>query len=120
MSSRPKTLDALKKCRETGRRLVLVTGRELGSLRSTFEGIGLFDRIVAENGAVVFDPAAETEEIIGARPPRAFIEELERRGVAPLSVGRSIVATWEPHEGTVLEVIRDQALELHIVFNKAR
>ena len=30
-----------------------------------------------------------------------------RRGVAPLSVGRTIVATWTPHETTVLEAIRD-------------
>jgi hypothetical protein len=39
-------------------------------------------------------------------------------GVAPLSVGRTVVATWEPNEKRVLEAIHDLALELHIVFNK--
>jgi HAD superfamily hydrolase (TIGR01484 family) len=38
--------------------------------------------------------------------------------VAPLSVGRAIVATWRPHENAVLETIRDQGLELQVIFNK--
>ena len=35
-----------------------------------------------------------------------------------ISVGRVIVATWEPHEKTVLETIRDCGLELQVIFNK--
>ncbi len=42
---------------------------------------------------------------------------LRARGV-PISVGRSIVATWVPHQATVLDVIRKLGLELHLVFNK--
>jgi hypothetical protein len=38
--------------------------------------------------------------------------------VAPLSVGQVIVATWEPHETTVLATIRDLGLELEVIFNK--
>lgn len=41
-----------------------------------------------------------------------------RRGVSPIEVGSVIVATWEPHETTVLEAIRDLGLELQIIFNK--
>lgn len=33
-------------------------------------------------------------------------------------MGRVIVATWEPHQTTVLEVIRELGLELHVIFNK--
>jgi 3-deoxy-D-manno-octulosonate 8-phosphate phosphatase KdsC-like HAD superfamily phosphatase len=33
-------------------------------------------------------------------------------------VGRVVVATWEPHQHTVLHVIRDLGLELDIIFNK--
>jgi HAD superfamily hydrolase (TIGR01484 family) len=33
-------------------------------------------------------------------------------------VGEVIVATFEPHEKTVLEVIRDLGLELQVIFNK--
>ena len=54
-----------------------------------------------------------------AEPPSpAFVEALRARGVGPISVGQTIVATWEPHEKTVLEVIRDQGLELQVIFNK--
>ena len=38
--------------------------------------------------------------------------------VPPLAVGRSIVATWEPNQTTVLEAIRELGLELQIIFNK--
>ena len=38
--------------------------------------------------------------------------------MAPLSVGRVIVATWEPHEKAVLETIRELGLELQVIFNK--
>ena len=51
-------------------------------------------------------------------PLPAFVARLQELGVSPLSVGRTIVATWEPHEKVVLEAIRDLALELHIAFNK--
>jgi hypothetical protein len=38
--------------------------------------------------------------------------------VNPLSTGRAIVATWEPHEQTVLQTIHDLRLELQVIFNK--
>jgi len=114
----PETIAALQRCKDSGRRLILVTGRELPDLKQVFPEIKLFDRVVAENGALVYDPASEEERTIARPPPAAFVERLEQRGVAPLSVGRAIVATWEPHETTVLEVVRDLGLELQIIFNK--
>ena len=110
--------DALHRVRESGRRTILVTGRELPELRETFAGIGVFDRVVAENGAVVFDPERRETRTLGEPPPSGFVETLKRRGVDPISVGSVIVATWEPHETTVLETIRDLGLGLQIVFNK--
>ena len=112
------TVAALKRCKESGRRLLLVTGRELPDLKRAFSEIKLFDRVVAENGAVIYDPSTEEEHVIAAAPPAIFVERLKERKVQPISVGRSIVATWEPHETTVLEVIRDLGLELQIIFNK--
>ena len=55
--------------------------------------------------------------MLGAAPPAAFLETLRGRGV-PISVGRVIVATWEPHQAVVLDAIRELGLELHVVFNK--
>ncbi len=112
------THDALEKLKESGRKLLLVTGRELPDLQRAFPRYTLFDRIVAENGAVIYDPESQEERVIGAAPSQRFVEALKRRRVEPLSVGRCIVATWEPHEGAVLEVIRDLGLELQIIFNK--
>src|SRR5690606_10818395 len=40
------------------------------------------------------------------------------RGVEPLLAERCIVATWHPHEHTVLDTIRDLGLELRVIFNK--
>jgi hydroxymethylpyrimidine pyrophosphatase-like HAD family hydrolase len=113
------TVAALEKLCASGRRLLLVTGRELEELLPLFPEITLFERVVAENGALVFCPnSGETRAL--AEPPLAkFVEELRRRQVAPLSVGRVIVATWKPHEITVLEVIRDLGLDLQVIFNKS-
>ncbi len=109
---------ALKRVRESGRTLVLVTGREMSDLRQIFPQLDLFTCIVAENGAVVFHTNDGTERVLGEEPPEKFIRTLKERGVQPLSVGRVIVATWEPHETTVLETIRDLGLELQLTFNK--
>jgi hypothetical protein len=38
--------------------------------------------------------------------------------VEPLSIGRVIVATFEPHETVVLETIKQMGLELQVIFNK--
>ena len=111
------TLAATERLRQSGRRLLLVTGRELEDLQKTFPHLELFDRVVAENGALLYRPASHEEKVLGAAPPRPFLETLRARGV-PISVGRSIVATREPHEATVLDVIHKLGLELHVVFNK--
>jgi len=99
----PSTIDALKRLSASGRRLVLVTGRELDDLRGVFDATGLFDLLVVENGAVLHRPSTGETRVLGAAPPRSFVAELERRGVTPLSVGASIVATWHPNEQVVLE-----------------
>jgi HAD superfamily hydrolase (TIGR01484 family) len=112
------TAGALRQPKETGRRLVLVTGRELADLRHAFPEITIFDRVVAENGAVIYDPATGQEHVVAAAAPIRFVEKLMERKVEPISVGRSIVATWEPHQATVLNVIQELGLELQIIFNK--
>jgi HAD superfamily hydrolase (TIGR01484 family) len=111
------TIRALREARAQGLKLVMVTGRELDDLFNTFEHSALFERIVAENGAVLYDPATKTVDVIASPPPLVLIEALERQAI-PLSVGHSIVATVEPYEHQVLAVIRDLGLEWHVIFNK--
>jgi hydroxymethylpyrimidine pyrophosphatase-like HAD family hydrolase len=94
-----------------------VTGRQLEDLQRVFPHLDLFDRVVAENGALLYRPD-RTERILGEPPPPRLIEELGRRGVKPLAVGRVIVATSRPHETTVLETIRELGLQLQLSLNK--
>jgi hydroxymethylpyrimidine pyrophosphatase-like HAD family hydrolase len=112
------TIAALRRFKESGRRLVLVTGRIVDQLLHVFPQIRLCDLVVADNGAVLYDPETEERHKLAEPPPREFIEELARRGVPSIEVGDVIVATWEPHETTVLKTIRDLGLELQIIFNK--
>jgi HAD superfamily hydrolase (TIGR01484 family) len=112
------TIEALERLRQTGRRLVMVTGRQLEHLLEIFPRPDLFDRLVVENGAVLYRPASREERLLCEPPPTGFVEELQRRGVSRLSAGRVIVATWVPNEIAVLDVIRDLGLELHVIFNK--
>jgi hydroxymethylpyrimidine pyrophosphatase-like HAD family hydrolase len=112
------TIETLQRLRGTGRKLLLVTGRELDDLLRVFPHIDLFERVVAENGALLYCPATREEKVLAEPPPQQLVTALKERGVAPLGVGRVIVATWEPHQGTVLEVIRQLGLELQVIFNK--
>ena len=111
------TLAALRRARDAGHTLIMVTGRELNDLFKTFAHVALFDRVVAENGALLYDPSTSTITSLAPRPPAALIEMLERQSV-PVSVGHTIVATVEPYEHQVLAAIRDLGLEWHVIFNK--
>ncbi len=113
----PATVEALKQLAATGRKLILVTGRELDELLGVFADIDLFDRVVAENGALLYRPGTRERVPLGDPPPEAFVQALRQKGV-PLAVGASIVATVTPHEIEVLEAIRQHGLELQVIFNK--
>ena len=112
------TIEALKRLADSGRKIVLVTGREMHSLKSTFPDLNYFHWIVAENGGVIVDTSSGAEIVLGDPPSTAFVDELVKRGVAGISVGRCVVATWSPFENIVLDTIRDLGLELNVVFNK--
>ena len=112
------TVELLEHFKRSGRKLVLATGRELPDLERVFSRLDLFDRVVAENGALLFNPATKKETPVAPPPSGKFVAALQAKGVAPLSIGRSIVSTWEPNQEMVLEVIRELGLELQIVFNK--
>lgn len=111
------TVEALRRLRARDVRLIMVTGRELTDLFNTFDYVDAFDRIVAENGAVLYTPATKDIDVLAPSPPGPFLEALNRQEI-PMSVGHSIVATVEPHEHAVLAAIRDLGLEWHVIFNK--
>lgn len=112
------TLAALQRLVDSGRKLLMVTGRELEDLGTVFDRFDLFDLIVAENGALLYWPESRQLKPLAEPPPPQFADRLRQRGVEPVSEGRVIVATWTPHETTVLETIREMGLELQVIFNK--
>jgi len=112
------TIAAIGRLGASGRKAILVTGREMNDLSQTFPELGIFDRIIAENGAVLYRPESSETKLLAAEAPAGFVEALRARGVDPLFAGRSIVATHEPHDAAVLEVIREMGLDLQVIYNK--
>jgi len=112
------TLDALRRLRDTGRKILLVTGRELEELHDVFPEVGICDCVVAENGALLYWPASGEIRPLATAPPLEFIEELRRRGVDRMSVGRVVVAAWRPADEIIETVIHRQRLDLRIIYNK--
>jgi HAD superfamily hydrolase (TIGR01484 family) len=109
---------AVRRLRESGRRVVLVTGRELEDLQTVCPHLELFDRVVAENGALFYQPRTKEIRLLAEPPPRAFVEALKEHKVTPLSAGNVIVATVRPQETTVLRTISELGLELQVIFNQ--
>jgi hydroxymethylpyrimidine pyrophosphatase-like HAD family hydrolase len=114
----PTTARALTRVRESGRKVVLVTGRLLGDLRRVCPDVDLiFDVIVAENGALVHFPARKESRLLGDAPEPALVDALTRRGV-PFDVGASLLATDERYAQASLSAIQEAGVERSLVFNK--
>ena len=112
------TVAALEQLLASGRKLLLVTGRELPDLQRVFPHLRLFDLVVAENGALLYRPRSGEEHPLCKEPSPEFVERLKLHNLQPLSAGRCIVATCQPHESLVLETIRELGLQLRVTFNK--
>ena len=114
----PETVASLQRLRESGRRAVLVTGRILDELLDICDDLDVFDLVVLENGALLYNPATGQQRLLAATLPRRFVAALRSQGVTPLSVGRAICSTWDPFEAVVVRTIHEMELDLQIVFNK--
>jgi HAD superfamily hydrolase (TIGR01484 family) len=114
----PATLAALRRFQASGRKLILVTGRLLEDLFSVFPEVGVFDQVVAENGALLYDPKTRSERLLAPSASKELVSRLQALRVPSLGVGRSIVATVTPYEDRVADLIRELGLNLQIIFNK--
>jgi HAD superfamily hydrolase (TIGR01484 family) len=111
-------LSAIERLRMSGRRAVLITGRRVDDLVRVCPRIGLFDYIMAENGAVAYDPRTRDETVLAKAVPPAFVRRLKEMGVEPIEVGRVIIATCLPHHTEVLDAIQEMGLDLQVIFNR--
>lgn len=136
------TLKALEQWQKSGRKLILITGRQLDNLIADIPVIRLFDWVIAENGAVLYQPATQVEQLLAERPSEAFITQLRDRieqkqqtlksnalpeefskinqgdFLQSLGVGRVIIATWEPYLQITQETIQELGMNLQIIGNK--
>ncbi len=112
------TIAALERLRGADRRLVLVTGREVGDLSRCLPQMALFDWIVAENGALLNRPATQETRMLAPPVPEALSARLREIGVEPLSVGQSIVATTTSNNLIVQAALDELGLTHEIILNK--
>jgi len=112
------TKAALTCVRESGRRLLLVTGRRLPDLHTVCPDVDrMFDAVVAENGALLYVPARREVRTLGDPPETALVEALRRNHVR-FDLGSAIVATDEQYAEAALAAIRETGVERTLVFNK--
>ena len=96
---------------------LLVTG---GTHRRSFNGVSTpqFVRlVVAENGAVVYEPYRRAQSLLAKPPPARFVKRLKEMAVESLEMGNVILATWLPQHIAVLKAIQETGLELQVIFN---
>jgi len=114
----PDALDAIREARSRGVVVILVTGRILSELERVLPEPGIFDAIVAENGALLAFPSGRTRAL--ARPPsRALLNELHRLGV-DCKFGDCIIEAAAAAAPQILAAIRQLELPLAILFNRER
>ena len=109
---------ALERLKVSGRLAIMVTGRRLDDLLAVCSCIQLFDLVVAENGAVVYNPKNREESQLANPPSKLLIQNLQARGVDPLEIGQVLVATHEPHRAAVQDVIWELGLEAQVIGNR--
>jgi hydroxymethylpyrimidine pyrophosphatase-like HAD family hydrolase len=110
-------LRAIERLRLSGRRAILVTGRQLDDLLAICPRIRLFDYVVAENGAVIYQPRTREQTLLGKLPPAEFVQRLRELSENSIEVGQVVVSTWIPHHSAVLQAVKEFGLELQLFFN---
>lgn len=109
------TYTALQRLRQARKVIILTTGETPTDL-AEFPHLELFDIVVAENGALLFNPATGKEECLAKPAPPALIRKLRAAKIDPLKFGRVIVSTKFAQAPAVANVLGD--FEWQIVRNR--
>jgi hydroxymethylpyrimidine pyrophosphatase-like HAD family hydrolase len=112
------TLAALRHYREAGGRLLLITGRELADLQQVFPALVMFDGVIAENGAVYFQPSRAQVQLLAEPLPEEFVSSLVAQQVSPICRGQVLVATWQTHADVVRQTIKTMGIDAQVILNK--
>ena len=112
------TRTAVERLRATGRKLILATGRSLDDLAQVLFSLDVFDRIVAENGAILYCPREKRTVRLSPDLPPSLIRELQAKNVEPLWVGEVILATRKENAHVIQHALRRLQLDVEVVVNK--
>jgi hydroxymethylpyrimidine pyrophosphatase-like HAD family hydrolase len=113
----PETWESLRRAKDAGLALLLVTGRTLDSFASEGPFAEVFEAIVAEDGAVVYFPRNDSVMLPFGRVAPEVRKHLEALGI-PLELGTAIHATRVPHDEQVLQVLRETGGGATVEYNK--
>lgn len=109
---------ALARFRGSGRKLILNTGRVLRDLTSVFSKLALFDLIVVENGALLYDPHSRLQTLLAPPPPQSLLDAFRRRNI-PVLVGDVVLETWSSYLAPIHEAIEESGVPRDLAFNKS-
>lgn len=109
---------ALHVLRDRRVQTILVTGRSVREIQSLGHDLSLFRLIVAEDGAVMFDPS--TNENVPLAPPvdEGLADELRMAGVKKLKSGQCVISAGRESEATVEVSVRLRPGAFHVLQDK--
>ncbi len=111
-------LSAVERLRLSGRRVVLLTGRRVDDLLAVFSHTRLFDYVVAENGAVLYDPRTREQTCLGKPPSEEFLQRVRELTGDSIARGKVVVSTCLSNQVAMLQAIQETGQELQIIFNR--
>ena len=113
----PQAADALRRWREPGRSVVLASGRSFDFLRDLQKREKVFDLIVAENGAVLYNPRTDEMHLPFGEVPGDLLDMLDKAGV-PMWKGVSIAGTTLPYDDAVWVASRELGITVNVETNR--
>jgi hydroxymethylpyrimidine pyrophosphatase-like HAD family hydrolase len=110
------TLRALQRLVESGRKLILVTGERLATVVD-FPHLTLFHRIVAENGAILLNPAGHKQRRLCKPRPLKLLAGLQSR-VRGLHPGNVVICGKISQREAVEHALRKLGSDWRTVLNR--
>jgi len=111
------TIAALKRWRDSGHKLVLVTGENVRQI-ADFPHADLFDRIVAENGAIVVRSRKGKPRRLCQLPPQKLLRAFKEGHVWPMKRGRVILQAKFDQEENIRRILRRTKVPWRIIRNR--
>jgi len=115
----PAAITALRRAREDGHLLVVVTGRRWETLPAVLgPTLALFHRVVGEEGGFLADVANGAVRLLAPPLDRSIVEALRVAGVEHLDIGRVTVSAAASDAGAFVGVSGSTQGRWHVVTNK--